>query len=261
MSIESPARLTRRAVISVTGEDARDFLQRVVTCGVVDLADGDIRPGALLTPQGKIIADFLIHGRADGVWIELPTDSAPALVKRLSMYKLRARAAVTLEDGLAVVTGDGASDPRSPRLPRRAIVAASDASGLMVGDEAQSEAEISAGIPAFGRDYGEAEVFPTDVNLDLFGGIGWKKGCFIGQEVVSRMKRRGTIRKRTVRLHCEGQALVAGTDIMLDDVRIGAVTSSAGSTALAVMRLDRLEDARVVQVAGHDAQVDLPDGS
>ena len=75
------------------------------------------------------------------------------------------------------------------------------------------------------------------------------------------MKRRGTIRKRTVRLHCEGQALVAGTDIMLDDVRIGAVTSSAGSTALAVMRLDRLEDARVVQVAGHDAQVDLPDGS
>ena len=260
MSTDSPSRLLRRSVITVTGDEARDFLQRVVTCDVTDLDDETICPGALLTPQGKIVAAFLIHGRRDGVVIELPANAASALVKRLSMYKLRAKADVGLAEGLTVMVGEGAPDPRSSALPPRAIRPLPQAAGLLPGDAAQSAAEIAAGIPAFDRDYGEAEVFPTDVNLDLYGGIACKKGCFIGQEVVSRMKRRGTIRKRTARLEFDGEAPSAGTDVMHGDMRIGAVSSAMGSAALAVLRLDRLEDVRTVDVGGVAAKVNLPEG-
>ena len=260
MSFDSPARLTDRAVIAVTGEEARDFLQRVVTCPIADISDGELRAGALLTPQGKIVADFLVHGRVDGVLIELPAAAAEALAKRLSMYRLRAKAEVRLADNLAVTIGEGAPDPRSAALPARAIRPAADAASLPSGDAVQAEAEIAAGVPAFGRDYGDTDVFPTDVNLDLYGGIGWKKGCFVGQEVVSRMKRRGTIRKRTVRLDFDGPAPAAGTDVTLGYTALGTITSSAGSHALAILRLDRLEDAREVESGGLTAKVVLPEG-
>lgn len=260
MSSDSPACLTDRAVIAVTGEEARDFLQRVVTCPIADISDGDLRAGALLTPQGKIIADFLAHGRPDGVLIELPAASAEALAKRLSMYKLRARAEVRVSEDLAVVVGEGTPDPRSAALPKRAIRPAAEAASLPSGDVIQAEAEIAAGVPAFGRDYGDADAFPTDVNLDLYGGIGWKKGCFVGQEVVSRMKRRGTIRKRTVRLDFVGDAPASGTDVTLGDSALGTITSSANSHALAILRLDRLDHAREVVVEGLTAKVVLPEG-
>lgn len=260
MTADSPARLSERAVIAVTGEEARDFLQRVVTCPLADIADGELRAGALLTPQGKIIADFLVHGRGDGVLIELPAASAEALAKRLAMYRLRAKAEVRLAGDLSVIIGEGSADPRSTALPPRSIRQASEANDLPAGDADQAEAEIAAGVPAFGRDYGDTDVFPTDVNLDLFGGIGWKKGCFVGQEVVSRMKRRGTIRKRTVRLDFGGSAPAAGTDVTHDDMTIGAVTSSAGSYALAILRLDRLGEAREVLAGGAIASVVLPEG-
>jgi hypothetical protein len=258
MSSDSPARLTDRAVIAVTGEEARDFLQRVVTCPIADISDGDLRAGALLTPQGKIVADFLVHGRPDGVLIELPAASAEALAKRLSMYKLRARAEVRVSEDLAVIVGEGTPDPRSTALLPRSIRPRAETEGIAAGDAAQVEAEIAAGVPAFGRDYGDADVFPTDVNLDLFGGIGWKKGCFVGQEVVSRMKRRGTIRKRTVRLDFHGSAPAAGTDVALGDTALGTITSSTGSHALAILRLDRLEDAQEVEAGGLMAKVVLP---
>lgn len=260
MSSDSPARLTDRAVITVTGEEARDFLQRVVTCPIADIVDGDLRAGALLTPQGKIIADFLVHGRPDGVLIELPAAAAEAFAKRLSMYKLRAKAEVRVSEDLAVIAGEGAPDPRSTALPPRAIRARAETAGSPAGDTSQAEAEIAAGVPAFGRDYGEADVFPTDVNLDLYGGIGWKKGCFVGQEVVSRMKRRGTIRKRTVRLDFDGDVSAAGTDVTLGDTALGTITSSANSHALAMLRLDRLEEAREVEAGGLMAKVVLPEG-
>lgn len=260
MNSDSPARLTDRAVVAVTGEEARDFLQRVVTCPIADISDGELRAGALLTPQGKIIADFLIHVRPDGVLIELPAAAAEAFAKRLSMYKLRAKAEVRLAEELAITVGEGTPDPRSAALPPRAVQSRAETAGYQAGDASQGEAEIGAGVPAFGRDYGEADVFPTDVNLDLYGGIGWKKGCFVGQEVVSRMKRRGTIRKRTVRLDFEGNAPEAGTDVTFGDNALGTITSSAGPHALAILRLDRLDDAREVEAGGLAAKVVLPEG-
>lgn len=232
--------LADRAVIRICGPDTRDFLQRVITNDLKLCAPDTLQTGALLTPQGKVICDFLIHGKDDGVVLDIREEAADALVKRLSLYRLRAKADITRDSDAFVVAGTGLADPRSPQLPQRTIASDKPAAD---GTTRQAELEISAGIPAFGRDYGEAEVFPTDVNLDLYGGIAWKKGCFIGQEVLSRMKRRGTIRKRTVAVASASADLAKGDIVTADDVPLGNITSSTGKNALAILRLDRLEAA------------------
>tara|TARA_R110002072_G_scaffold138415_5_gene281587 strand:- start:808 stop:1611 length:804 start_codon:yes stop_codon:yes gene_type:complete len=250
-----PARLARRAVISVEGPDTRDFLQRVLTLDFSTLETGDIRPAALLTPQGKIVTDCLVHGIEGGVFLDTHAEAADALAKRLTMYRLRADARIVRRDDLAIVSGLGAADPRHEALPPRAVMQAADAPDA-TGDGAQDKAEIACGIPAFGRDYAEAEVFPTDVNLDLYGGVGWKKGCFVGQEVVSRMKRRGTIRKRSLALTFDTDAPAAGSAVMAGETPLGAITSSSGHNAIALIRLDRLEAAEGdVMVDGAVARV------
>jgi hypothetical protein len=251
--------LSDRAVISITGPDSRDFLQRVITTDMSQLAAGDIRPGALLTPQGKVLADFLVHAREDGLWIDVWQDAADSLVKRLTLYRLRADAQIERADDHVVVTATGQADPRSDALPHRAIMARADVADGADGVNHQAECEIGAGVPAFGRDYHEAEVFPTDVNLDLYGGIGWKKGCFIGQEVLSRMKRRGTIRKRSVAVFSEGKALEAGHDLGAGELVVGPLTSANGHRAIARIRTDRLEKAEGALAAGGiPVEIELP---
>jgi tRNA-modifying protein YgfZ len=232
--------LTDRAVININGPDTRDFLQRVITNDLKLCAPGSTQVGALLTPQGKIICDFLVHGVDDGVKLDIHAGAAEALIRRLSLYRLRAKADIALDSNAFVVTGAGPADPRSPDLPPRAIVSGKPNSE---GAGHQAGREITSGVAAYGRDYGEAEVFPTDVNLDLYGGIAWKKGCFIGQEVLSRMKRRGTIRKRTVAVASASVDLAKGDVVTAGDVPLGNITSSAGRNALAVLRIDRLEAA------------------
>jgi folate-binding protein YgfZ len=232
--------LADRAVIRICGSDTRDFLQRVITNDLKLCASGTLQAGALLTPQGKIICDFLIHGKDDGVVLDIREEAADALVKRLSLYRLRANADITLDSSAFVVAGTGLPDPRSSELPLRAIA---DEKPEADGTTRQAGLEIESGVAAFGRDYGEAEVFPTDVNLDLYGGIAWKKGCFIGQEVLSRMKRRGTIRKRTVAVAANSAEPAMGDVITAGDVPLGNITSSAGRHALAILRLDRLDAA------------------
>lgn len=252
----SPPFLADRSVITISGPDTREFLQRVITTDMGRLDPDAILPGALLTPQGKIVADFLIHGTDDGVVLEVWNGAADALVKRLSLYRLRAKADIALQPDLAVAAGNGAADPRSAGLPPRSIV--ERASGA---DEsaAQAEREIAAGVPAFGRDYGEAEVFPTDVNLDVYGGIGWKKGCFVGQEVLSRMKRRGTIRKRSARVTVQNGNLAAGSGLTAGETVIGQLTSVAGNRGIALIRTDRFEKAEMpLRVNGQPVEVMLP---
>jgi len=247
--------LEHRAVISVEGPDAHDLLQRVLTVDMAGLEVGAIRPGALLTPQGKILSDFLVHGIEGGVFLDIHAEAADALVKRLSMYRLRADVQIVRRDDLKVIVGKGAADPRHADLPPRMVVPPHDAPQT-AGDTAQDAAEIAAGVPAFGRDYDEAQVFPTDVNLDLYGGVGWKKGCFIGQEVVSRMKRRGTIRKRSLALSFDGDAPLEGSKVMAGETPLGAITSASGSHAIALIRTDRLDAANGnVSVDGRVASV------
>ena len=257
--------LPGRAIISIDGPDARDLLQRVITADVEGLPAGQCRPGALLTPQGKTMVDFLIFADGDQVRLDIHCDAADALVKRLKMYKLRADATIERRDDLFAVWSDKtgalapdlAQDPRLPGIAWRSVVSEAPANA----DSGQLCAlEIAHGIPAFGRDYNESEIFPTDVNLDVYGGIGWTKGCFIGQEVVSRMKRRGTIRKRSVAVTFEADAPAVGTPVMAGSVTVGSLTSVGGKNAVALVRVDKLEKAETGLTAGDQpAQIDVPE--
>lgn len=248
--------------------EARAFLQRVITADVEGLAPGECRPGALLTPQGKILADFMMFAEGETVWLDVPAEAAEALVKRLTLFKLRARVEIVMNTGLVAVWAaapfpGSAPDPRLDGRIHRGLCDA-EAAGA---DKPLDVHEFEAGVPAFGRDYGEAEVFPTDVNLDVYGGIGWKKGCFIGQEVVSRMKRRGTIRKRSIPAVFAGEAPPRGTAVMAGDVKVGAISSALGHNAIILARLDKLGTAtRYAEADGMEAHITVaealvPDGA
>ena len=248
-----------RTILSVSGPEARALLQRVITADVERLEAGQCRPGALLTPQGKLAVDFLMMADGDTVWLDVPASAAEAFAKRLSMFKLRAKAEIVINTDLAALWSEqpfegSAPDPRFGEGVHRGI-------GEEAGDAISLDAlEIEHGIPAFGRDYNEAGVFPTDVNLDVYGGIGWKKGCFIGQEVVSRMKRRGTIRKRSLAVSFDSDAPPAGTPITAGTTTLGEITSAHGHHAIALIRLDKLDSAsEAPQAADQPARIALPD--
>lgn len=195
--------------ISLEGPDTVVLLERLVTCKVEGLeADAETR-GALLTPQGKVLADFLLTRTQTGAWLDTSPKIVADLEKRLKMFRLRADVEIAREDS-----------------PTTNI------------DHANRITNI---CPAFGFDYETASVFPTDINLDIARGIDYKKGCFVGQEVVSRMARRGKIRKRTICL--EGKGLEAGQDVQSDGKRLGTVTSTSATNALAIMRIDHLQTA------------------
>lgn len=222
-----------RAVLRLSGPDVFALLERTVTHTVENWAEGEIRFGALLTPQGKIIAEYLALNRAGEILLDCHESAIADLAKRLKMFRLRADVTIEIAADLRSVTGE-LTDPRSAQLPGRNIVTESEVVGPFSNWHV---ARIAAGVPEQGSDYGSAEVFPTDVNMDHMGGMDYKKGCFVGQEVASRMKRKSTIRKRTIALNCI--KLHAGDDVRCGGL-IGAVTSVEGDQGLALIRLDRL---------------------
>ncbi len=254
------AALADRGVIEVSGVDARAFLQRLVTNDVDQLEPGKARYAALLTPQGKIISDFFIVAdpRGDGTrfLMDVPSSTKGDLVKKLTLYRLRAKvevrdrsdelAVMAIADGVAV---DGAlvfADPRADGLWNRAIVAKADLSGE-VGDAgrwAYRQHRIVAGVPEGGLDFAYGETFPHEANLDRLHGVDFRKGCYVGQEVVSRVEHRGTARKRVVGVGFEGDAPDVGSDIVLDGGTIGVMGSAVDGLGLALLRLDRAEEAR-----------------
>jgi folate-binding protein YgfZ len=177
--------LSNRSVLSLVGADASTFLQGLVT---QDVSREGTSFTALLTPQGKILFDFLLFPRADGFFIDCEVSAAPALLKRLSIYKLRAEIALREEPLLAVALGEGSPDPRHVGLPARAIV---ERGGGPAIDVAYDALRRSLGAPEFGKDFGGEEVFLLDVNYDALNAVSYAKGCFVGQEVTSRMKRKG----------------------------------------------------------------------
>ena len=230
--------LPNRAVIRLTGPDMLHLLGRTVTHSVDNWQTGEMRYGALLTPQGKVIADYLARLDQETIYLDVHAEAADDLEKRLKMFRMRNDVAIDRLTDEVVSEGNWV-DIRSPQLPQRAITAAGDAGPEMPETEWHA-ARIAAGVPEWGADYRAAEVFPTDINMDMMNGIDYKKGCFVGQEVASRMKRKGKIRKRTVKV--SGDALEAGTDL-LADAPIGTITSVAGSSGLALIRTDRLAKA------------------
>ncbi|MBD3771255.1 MAG: folate-binding protein YgfZ [Rhodobacterales bacterium] len=251
-------RFAHRSLIRLTGPDTLALLERTVTHSVADWTVGEVRYGALLTPQGKIITDYIVLKTDDGVLVDVHEEAAEDLMKRLKMFRLRTAVEIGLDETVAAVRAAEGRDPRSPGLWGRAWLPLAEA-GDMIPDQDWHAHRIAAGVPEWGADYRAADAFPTDINMDVMGGIDYKKGCFVGQEVASRMKRRGKIRKRTLVVH--GAGLETGADI-LASAPIGTVTSNAGESGLALVRTDRLQKAMAEGAAltcnGAPVQFDLP---
>lgn len=235
-------RLSGRAVISVGGPEAGPFLNNLLTADVTHLAAGAATYAALLTPQGKILSDMLVLRQGDGFLIDCAAGQRAELMKRLAMYKLRAKVEIAARDDLAVGVSPaeipgGYRDPRSPEIGWRII-------GTPEGEaEDYDAARIAAGLADSAADIGSGEFFPHEANLDQLGGVSFKKGCYVGQEVVSRMEHRGTARSRILPVVLDGAAPAKGADIRAGEKQVGTLLSSAGSDALALIRLDRLAEA------------------
>ena len=255
------AKLQSRTLLVVTGEDATRFLQGVVTQDVASQQIGEARFASLLTPQGKILFDFFLLKRADGFLLDCTATAAADLKKRLTMYKLRAQVTIDEAPGEIHATwggddaGRGVADPRG--VGRRIYY---DAVAPTATEDDYNVYRINQGFPEFGRDFGSDERFLLDVNFDALNAVSYAKGCFVGQEVTSRMKRKGEIRKRTVIISAE-DALHKGASVVCGDATLGEVTSATGATGLALIRLDRwrqLDEDRVI-VNGALARLTLPD--
>jgi folate-binding protein YgfZ len=257
--------LPDRGVIKVGGADARTFLNGLVTTDVDLIQPGLGRFGALLTPQGKIIVDFLITeapaGHGGGFLIDIPRALAQGLADKLGFYKLRAKVSVeNLSDNLGVLAvwdGDPVmkpdltfADPRSEKLGWRILVPeqlAPKVAKLIGADLVDSAAynahRIACGVPRGGIDFMYGDAFPHETNMDRLRGVDFDKGCYVGQEVVSRMQHRGTARTRIVRLILEDSPPEAGVPVVAGDKPLGTMGSSADGMGLALMRIDRVADA------------------
>jgi folate-binding protein YgfZ len=257
--------LPDRGVVKVSGADARDFLNGLVTTDITRLSPGLGRFGALLTPQGKITVDFLIteapSGHGGGFLIDCPRALAQGLTDKLGFYKLRAKVAVeNLSDSLGVLAawdGDPAmnpdmafADPRAVALGWRILVPealaqkAADAIGAELVDSSAYDAHrVVAGVPRGGLDFMYGDAFPHETNMDRLHGVDFDKGCYVGQEVVSRMQHRGTARTRTVRIVLDGPSPEPGAAILAGDKPVGTMGSTAGHSGLALIRTDRVADA------------------
>jgi folate-binding protein YgfZ len=259
------ALLPDRGVLKVAGGDARNFLHGLLSAEMLTLTPGAARFGALLTPQGKIIADFIVVEAPEqdggGFLLDVPRARATALVEKFNLYKLRSRLTVAdLSDGFGVMAawdGDGAAafgvsyaDPRLPALglrlilpPHRAADAAADLGATLLDASAYEAHRIALGVPRGGVDFSYGDAFPHESDMDQLGGVDFAKGCYVGQEVVSRMEHRGIARTRTVPVRYDGPAPQAGVAIMAGDRQIGTMGSAVAGHGIALLRLDRVADA------------------
>jgi len=258
------ALLPDRGVLKVAGIDARKFLNGLVTADL-----GKVTPAlpcfaALLTPQGKIIVDFIVVDSdtptGNDFYLDCPRALGPALVERLGFYKLRAK--VVIEDisnnAAVMAVWNGAApahwgacypDPRLPELGLRCIspprpADAAGAFGAELVDHAVYEAHrIALGVPSGGLDFAYGDAFPHEADMDQLHGVDFQKGCFVGQEVVSRMEHRGTARTRVVPVTFDGAPPAAGAPVTAGGKSVGVMGSATAGRGLAMLRLDRVDEA------------------
>ena len=238
---EHIARLDSRALLKVSGPDARDFLHNLLTQDVETLPPGALRFGALLSPPGRLLFDLLLWGEADGVVLDVAVEKREALIQRLSLYRLRAKVDVSVDDRPVFVSWPGlaegfAADPRTAALGGRVI-------GEHPANACEDDWEahrLAIGVPDPARD-ADDRTYPIEANFDLLNGIDFAKGCFVGQETTSRMKRRGEIKKRMLPLRFEGPAPPAGAEVLNGELRAGEVLTGRDGSAMALVRLDRLD--------------------
>src|SRR5580704_6163397 len=210
------AQQASRALIAVGGEDWRGFLQGLLTQDVETLGPGEVRFGALLTPQGRLLYDLFIVGREEGCWLDCAAERRAALLQRLAIYRLRAKVTLELDEtpvlaAWGAAPGDGwTADPRLAELGWRGYGVAAEPTAAEADYEHH---RLSLGVPG-PADWGEDATYPLEADFDLLNGVDFRKGCFVGQETTSRMKRRGAIKSRMLPIEFEGPAPPEGAEIL-----------------------------------------------
>jgi tRNA-modifying protein YgfZ len=259
------ALLPDRGVIKVVGDEARNFLHGLVSADILGLKPGTARFCALLTPQGKIVADFFVAeappAQGGGFFLDVARSLATPLVAKLNLYKLRSR--LVIEDlseilgVLAVWDGEAKTayglayaDPRLPALGLRVMVAphlaaavAADLGAKLVDAAAYEAHRIALGVPSGGVDFRYGDAFPHEADMDQLHGVDFAKGCYVGQEVVSRMEHRGSARTRAVPVRYEGAAPESGSTVTAGERQLGTMGSATAGHGLALLRLDRVAEA------------------
>lgn len=267
------ARLPDRGIVEVEGPDAASFLHNLVTNNIAGLEIGQATYAGLLTPKGKIIFDFLIYRRGEESFLlDCASSVTSDLTKRLSLYKLRAKITITdRRDELTVGASWGTDadwpsaesletydDPRYAPLGRRYVAPAdfwdrhpeaSEGSAARAYDQHR----IALGIPEGGRDFAFGEIFPHDACFEALNGVDYRKGCYIGQEVVSRMHHKGTAKSRVAIVEAPVDLPKGGAEIHAGDSPAGQLGSADGQRGVAILRMDRISQA---QAAGQPISVD-----
>ncbi|HWA90839.1 MAG TPA: hypothetical protein VG889_12440 [Rhizomicrobium sp.] len=239
----TPAHLEDRSVVAISGPEARGFLQGLITNDVERLTPGTALYAALLTPQGKILFDFLLTEGDGAILIDCARDARDALVKRLTMYRLRAKVVIEAKEQLSVYSGNPwprglvFDDPRLAALGQRSIGATAEMPALKHHAADYHAHRLALGVPEAG-DFGSDRMFALDAGLDELHAIAFEKGCYVGQELTARMKHRGTARKRL--LVVEGEA-APGDELRAGGTSIGEVVAMHGRRGFALVRLDKLE--------------------
>ncbi|PLP61331.1 folate-binding protein YgfZ [Mesorhizobium loti] len=254
--------LADRTLISVSGSEAEHFLQNILTVDLDGLGQAEAKPGALLAPQGKILFDFLVSRAGENAFrLECRADIADDFVKRLMFYRLRAKVDIskqeqdvvaiswradstTSQNDSATSPGDSSAGVRDSRF--EPPVLRFYETPLPEADATQAEWDafrLSRGVAESGPDYALNDAFPHDVLLDQLDGVGFKKGCFIGQEVVSRMQHRGTARRRVLLVEAASALPASGTELTVNGRPVGALGSVSGTRGLAIARIDRVKAA------------------
>lgn len=257
--------LKERALIEISGADAEHFLDNLITCQVAGLDADDARFGALLTPQGKILFDFFLLKTADGFLIEVAADLAPELEKRLTFYRLRAKVEIIAKLDLQVAVASSEtlggslhafSDPRHSALGFRHYGQFDE---LSSDEGPYHELRIQNCVAEGGIDYAYSDAYPHETLMDQFAGVDFKKGCYVGQEVISRMQHRGTTKKRVMLVEGSAELPPTGTPVSADGKPAGMLGTVSGKRGLAVLRLDRVQSADLLEAESVGLSASLPD--
>ena len=260
-------------VVRVSGEDARKLLHDTLTCRFDEGMRGVGRWFALLSPQGKVQVEGLVTEADGAYWFDIEARLVADFVKRMKLYRLRAKVEIEHLPSLAVMwspDGDAPwgedvivyTDGRSPGLGTRYLVASDEALAApeptVEALDAYNVARITAGIAEFGSDFGVNEVFPHDIGMDLLNGVDFKKGCYVGQEVVSRMQHRGTARRRPVIVSGIPDGAAAGAPVLVGEREAGTIGTPVGGKAIGLLRLDRIDAIGISTVGGLPVTLELP---
>ncbi|MGJ8527037.1 CAF17-like 4Fe-4S cluster assembly/insertion protein YgfZ [Maritalea sp.] len=247
-----------RCVVQISGPDAQKLLHDTLTCNLSTPLGDQARWFALLAPQGKVLVEGLISNFDEGYLLDVPTSELENFSKRMRLYKMRADLSITPREDLSVGWSsdpiDGGVQDARPEMGYRTY-----ANAFTDWDEdtaSYHKERITQSIMEMGADFAPNSVFPHDIGMDQLAGVDFKKGCYIGQEVVSRMQHRGTARKRPVCV--VGATLAIGEPILNADKSVGTVTSLSHDKGIALVRLDKVEEAKDYTSNGDAVQLAIP---